>query len=194
NGVDLRDLKLRSYRELIGLVQQDVFLFDGTIAENIAYGRPDATPEQIRDAARRANAHAFIEQFPEGYETIVGERGVRLSGGQAQRVSIARALLADCRILILDEATSNLDSESEQLIQSSLAELLQDRTTFVIAHRLSTIVHADLIVVLSAGRVVDTGTHADLMAGCEFYRRMVERQQRGMSFGDDAVPAAGWLE
>ena len=194
NGVDLHDLKLRSYRELIGLVQQDVFLFDGTIAENIAYGRPSATDADIRDAAHRANAHTFIDDFPDGYETIVGERGVRLSGGQAQRVSIARALLADCQILILDEATSNLDSESEQLIQASLTELLQDRTTFVIAHRLSTVVHADLIVVLDAGRVVDAGTHTELMAGCEFYRQMVERQQRGMSFDGDAVEAAGWLE
>ncbi|HMQ15980.1 MAG TPA: ABC transporter ATP-binding protein [Phycisphaerae bacterium] len=178
NGIDLRDLRLASYRGLLGLVQQDVFLFDGTIAENIAYGRPRASRRDIEDAARRANAHEFITAFPRGYETLVGERGVRLSGGQAQRVSIARALLADPRILILDEATSNLDSESEQLIQASLAELLADRTTFVIAHRLSTIMHADVIVVIDDGRVVETGTHAELMQRDTAYRAMVERQRR----------------
>lgn len=177
NGVDLRDLRLASYRGLLGLVQQDVFLFDGTIAENIAYGRPHASRRDVESAARRANAHEFITAFPRGYETLVGERVVRLSGGQAQRVSIARALLADPRILILDEATSNLDSESEQLIQASLAELLADRTTFVIAHRLSTIVHADVIVVIDDGRIVETGTHAELMQRDTAYRAMVERQR-----------------
>lgn len=186
NGVDLRDFTLRSYRRLLGLVQQDVFLFDGTIAENIAYARPGASSAQIEDAARRANAHQFITGFPEGYATIVGERGVRLSGGQAQRVSIARAILADPAILILDEATSNLDSESEHLIQESLRTLLAHRTTFVIAHRLSTIANADMIVVLDGGRIVAVGTHADLLVSSEMYRAMVERQQRAM---DDALSA-----
>jgi ATP-binding cassette subfamily B protein/subfamily B ATP-binding cassette protein MsbA len=190
NGIDLRDIRLQSYRGLLGLVQQDVFLFDGTIAENIAFGRRGASEAEIESAARRANAHEFITAFPDGYETLVGERGVRLSGGQAQRISIARAILADPAILILDEATSNLDSESEQLIQMSLRELLADRTTFVIAHRLSTVVSADLIVVLEAGRIVETGTHADLMAADARYRAMVERQQGSLKA---EAEAAGWL-
>lgn len=191
NGVDLRDMTLGSYRSLIGLVQQDVFLFDGTIAENIAYGRPGASLEQTTEAARRANAHDFIMSFPHGYDTLVGERGVRLSGGQAQRVSIARAILADRQILILDEATSNLDSESEQLIQASLRELLANRTTFVIAHRLSTVLNADMIVVLDAGRVVEVGSHAELMAASGRYREMVERQQRGLDVS--VAETADWL-
>ncbi|MFO0839642.1 MAG: ABC transporter ATP-binding protein [Phycisphaerae bacterium] len=192
NGVDLRDLKLDSFRTLLGLVQQDVFLFDGTVSENIAYARRDATPEQIEHAARQANAHEFILELKDGYETLVGERGVRLSGGQAQRIAIARALLADPRILILDEATSNLDTQSEQLIQASLETLLANRTTFVIAHRLSTIVHADLIVVLENGRVIETGTHAELMSGngsASRYREMIERQQGSLERG---VLAASW--
>lgn len=178
NGVDLRDLTLRSYRDMLGLVLQDTFLFDGTIAENIAYGRRGAEPAEIELAARRANAHQFITSFSQGYETLIGERGVRLSGGQAQRVSIARAILADPRILILDEATSNLDSESEQLIQAALRELMQHRTTFVIAHRLSTITHADLIVVIENGRIRESGTHTELMDLDGSYRAMVLRQQR----------------
>lgn len=180
NGVDLRDITLASFRRLLGFVQQDVFLFDGTVADNIAYGRRGATQEQIEAAARRANAYEFIKAFPDGLATIVGERGVRLSGGQAQRVSIARALLADPQILILDEATSNLDSESEQLIQSALRELWQDRTTFVIAHRLSTVMDADLIVVVEEGQIRETGRHDELMARNGRYRAMVERQQRQM--------------
>lgn len=190
NGVDLRDLRLKSYRKLLGLVSQDVFLFDGTIAENIAYGRPAATDAEIEAAARRANAHEFVVRFPNGYNTLVGERGVRLSGGQAQRLSIARAILADPQILILDEATSNLDSESEQLIQASIAELLRGRTTFVIAHRLSTVVNADLIVVLEHGRIVEVGKHDDLMQVDSRYRDMVLRQ-RGDDI-DDAVPAGAF--
>lgn len=193
NGVDLRDLTLRSYRGLLGLVQQDVFLFDGTIAENIAYARPGASRTAIERAARRANAHDFIAALPEGYETIVGERGIRLSGGQAQRISIARAILADPAILLLDEATSNLDSESEQLIQASLVELLAHRTTFVIAHRLSTVMHADLIVVMDAGRIVETGTHEELMARDGPYRAMVRRQQKpaDVVFAEPAAPIGG---
>jgi ATP-binding cassette subfamily B protein/subfamily B ATP-binding cassette protein MsbA len=197
-AIRLNGHDLQSYRGLLGLVSQDVFLFDGTIAENIAYGRLGATPQEIEDAAHRANAHEFIERTPAGYATVVGERGLRLSGGQAQRISIARAILADPQILILDEATSNLDSESEQLIQASLRELVANRTTFVIAHRLSTVVHADLILVLVEGRIVQHGTHAELMAADGPYREMVMRQQRATrlselpeGFADGAaLPAA----
>jgi ATP-binding cassette subfamily B protein/subfamily B ATP-binding cassette protein MsbA len=178
NGVDLRDLQLHSYRSLIGVVAQEVFLFDGSVADNIAYGARHATREQIIAAAKQANAHEFIERLPEGYDSVIGERGVKLSGGQRQRLSIARALLADPRILILDEATSNLDSESEQLIQQSLRELFAHRTTFVIAHRLSTIVDADLIIVLDRGRAVELGTHAELLQRKGAYYRMIQRQWR----------------
>lgn len=176
NGVDLRDYQLSSYRQALGVVQQEVFLFDGTVAENIAYARPHATRSEIIDAAKRANAHEFIAQLPDGYDSIIGERGVKLSGGQRQRLSIARALLADPQVLILDEATSNLDSESEQLIQQSIRQLIQHRTTFIIAHRLSTITHADLIVVIDEGRIVEIGTHEDLMKTDGVYREMVRRQ------------------
>lgn len=178
DGADLRGLRLASYRQRLGVVPQEVFLFDGTVRENIAYGRRGATEAAVRRAARRANAHEFIERLPEGYDTLIGERGLKLSGGQRQRISIARAILADPEILILDEATSNLDTESEQLIQASLADLLSARTTFVIAHRLSTITHADIIVVMDHGRIVQIGKHAELMAGDGLYREMVQRQQR----------------
>lgn len=176
NGIDLREFQLESLRQLFGIVQQEVFLFDGTISQNIAYGRPSASEEEILDAARRANADEFIRKLPHGYDSVIGERGVKLSGGQRQRLSIARSLLADPAILILDEATSNLDSESEQLIQRSLRELLKDRTTLVIAHRLSTITHADLIVVMEAGRIVETGSHQQLLRQGGLYSEMVERQ------------------
>jgi len=186
NGIDLRQIKLASYRGLLAVVPQDVFLFDGTARDNIAYGRRGATESQIIDAARRANAHDFLESLPEGYDTLIGERGFKLSGGQKQRLSLARAILADPQILILDEATSNLDTESEQLIQASLVNLFRDRTTFVIAHRLSTITHADLIVVLQEGRIVESGTHDSLMMARGYYAEMVERQRQ--SFGAlDAV-------
>lgn len=193
NGVDLRDIQLESYRGLLGFVTQDVFLFDGTVAENIAYARKRATREQIEDAARRANAHEFIAAFPKGYDTLIGERGIKLSGGQAQRLSIARALLADPAILLLDEATSNLDSESEQLIQRSMGALLAGRTTFVIAHRLSTVVNADQIIVLEAGRITETGTHAELLGADGRYRRMVERQQRAMAERAAEPEPVDWL-
>jgi ATP-binding cassette subfamily B protein/subfamily B ATP-binding cassette protein MsbA len=176
NGTDVRDFRLRTYRDLLALVQQDVFLFDGTIRDNIAYGRHDATAAEVEDAARRANAHEFIARLPEGYATVVGERGVKLSGGQQQRLAIARALLASPQILILDEATSNLDTESEQLIQASMATLLAGRTTFVIAHRLSTVRRADLILLMDDGRVVERGTHEELMAARGLYHGMVLRQ------------------
>ena len=183
NGIDLRKLRLQSYRQLLGVVQQDVFLFDGTVRENLAFGRRNATHAEIIDAAKRANADEFIAPLPDGYDSIIGERGVKLSGGQRQRLAIARALLADPQILILDEATSNLDTESEQLIQASLTELLRGRTSFVIAHRLSTIAHADLIVVMEAGRIVERGTHVELMRAKGAYFSMVNRQQEAMAMG-----------
>ncbi len=176
DGQDLRQLSLSSYRRLLGIVEQDVFLFDGTIADNIGYARSNATLPEIQQAARIANADEFIEQLPQGYETIIGERGVRLSGGQRQRLAIARAVLANPKILILDEATSNLDSESERLIQLSMRELVRGRTCFIIAHRLSTITHVDRIVVLDEGCIVDVGSHTELLEQSERYRRMVELQ------------------
>jgi len=176
NGMDIRDFRLRSYRDLLAIVQQDVFLFDGSVRENIAYGRHDATDAEVEDAARRANAHEFIVRLPQSYETTIGERGVKLSGGQQQRLAIARAILASPQILILDEATSNLDTESEQLIQASMADLLADRTTFVIAHRLSTIHRADLILLMEEGKIIERGTHEDLMRARGTYYEMVKRQ------------------
>lgn len=183
NGIDLREYRLASYRQLLGVVQQEVFLFDGSVRDNIAYGNPKATEEQVIDAAQRANAHRFIVELSDGYDTMIGERGVRLSGGQAQRLSIARAILADPQILILDEATSNLDTESEQLIQESLDELMHSRTTFVIAHRLSTVTAADLILVMEGGQIVERGTHHELMAGQGVYFDMVTRQRDAMESG-----------
>jgi ATP-binding cassette, subfamily B, bacterial len=176
NGLDIRDLRLYSYRDLLAIVQQDVFLFDGSVRDNIAYGKRDATDEDVFDAARRANAHEFIDRLPERYDTLIGERGVKLSGGQQQRLAIARAIVADPQILILDEATSNLDTESEQLIQASMATLLAGRTTFVIAHRLSTIRRADLILLLEEGRIIERGTHQELMQAQGVYHDMVRRQ------------------
>jgi ATP-binding cassette subfamily B protein/subfamily B ATP-binding cassette protein MsbA len=176
NGSDIRDFRLRSYRSLLALVQQDVFLFDGSVRDNIAYGRHDASDAEVEHAARQANAHEFIARLPEGYGTFVGERGVKLSGGQQQRLAIARAILASPQILILDEATSNLDTESEQLIQASMATLFAGRTTFVIAHRLSTIRRADLILLMEDGRIVERGTHEELMSARGVYYGMVLRQ------------------
>lgn len=183
DGHDLRDYDVESFRSLLGVVEQDVFLFDGSIAENIAYARRDATTEEIRAAAVAANADEFIDRMADGLQTVIGERGVRLSGGQRQRLAIARAILADPKLLILDEATSNLDTDSEQLIQSSLARLMRGRTCFVIAHRLSTIAGADVIVVIESGRVSQTGTHAELMSQGGKYRTMVEQQIR-MTLGN----------
>ena len=176
NGVDIRQFRLKTYRSLLAVVQQDVFLFDGSVRDNIAYGRHDATDAEVEDAALRANAHEFIARLPERYETFIGERGVKLSGGQQQRLAIARAILASPQILILDEATSNLDTESEQLIQGSMAALLAGRTTFVIAHRLSTIRRADLILLMEDGRIVERGTHEALVARDGYYAELYRKQ------------------
>jgi len=176
DGRDLRDIELNHFRRLLGIVEQEVFLFDGTVADNIGYGDKDATFEQIRSAAQLAHADEFILQLENGYETKIGERGVRLSGGQRQRIAIARAILANPRILILDEATSNLDTESEQYIQQSLIEMMKGRTSFVIAHRLSTIRHANRIVVVDHGRIIEIGTHAELLKAGGRYRDMVRLQ------------------
>jgi len=173
DGTDLRDIRVRSWHRVLGIVEQDVFLFDGSVEDNIRYGTREASAAALREAIERANAADFIDAMPSGLQTRIGERGVRLSGGQRQRLAIARALLADPKILILDEATSSLDSESERLIQSALAQLLRNRTTFVIAHRLSTIQHADQIVVLEGGSITASGTHQHLMEASDRYRQMV---------------------
>jgi subfamily B ATP-binding cassette protein MsbA len=178
DGRDLATVRLRDYRGHLGIVLQDNFLFDGTIAENIAYARPHASREEIVAVSRIAHCAEFIRAFDKGYDTIVGERGVRLSGGQRQRVSIARALLADPKILILDEATSSLDSESEAYIQDGLRTLRKGRTTFVIAHRLSTIQSADQIIVLEQGEIVERGTHDELLARDGRYRQLYDKQYR----------------
>jgi subfamily B ATP-binding cassette protein MsbA len=193
DGLDLLSVRLRDFRAQLGVVLQDNFLFDGTVADNIRYGRPDATPEQIREVSRIAHADEFIDGFEKKYDTVVGERGVKLSGGQRQRVAIARAILADPRILVLDEATSSLDSESEALIQDGLRSLRAGRTTFVIAHRLSTIRSADQILVLEHGEIVERGTHAELLALGGRYRTLYDKQyelesDRFINPGEDFTP------
>lgn len=195
DDLGLVDVRLRDYRSQLGVVLQDNFLFDGSVRENIAFARPDATDEEVREVSRIAHCDEFINGFPQGYETIVGERGVKLSGGQRQRVAIARAILADPRILILDEATSSLDSESEAMIRDGLQSLRHGRTTFVIAHRLSTIESADQILVLEGGEIVERGTHRELIALNGRYRQLYDKQygaerDRFINPGEDFTPVA----
>jgi subfamily B ATP-binding cassette protein MsbA len=185
DGVDAREYTLGAVRALVGIVSQDTVLFNDTVRNNIAYAAGARfTDEQVVAAARAANAHAFITELPQGYDTVLGERGTRLSGGQRQRLAIARALLVDAPILILDEATSALDTESERLVQEAIDRLLADRTTFVIAHRLSTVLHADQILVLDRGEVVERGTHAELLAHGGTYARL-----HALQFRDAGVAA-----
>jgi subfamily B ATP-binding cassette protein MsbA len=178
DGHDVRSLKLAELRRAIGLVPQEPALFSGTIRENIAYARPEAPVEQVEAAARAAHAHEFIERLPNGYDTLVGERGVKLSGGQRQRIAIARAILKDPAVLILDEATSSLDTESERLVEDALERLLVGRTTLIIAHRLSTVRRADRLVVLDHGRIVEQGSHTALLALGGLYARLYQQQFR----------------
>jgi len=191
DGVDIRSFPVTAYRRNIGMVLQDPFLFYGTLAENIAYGRPEATRSEIIAAARAARAHEFILQLPEGYDSIVGERGQTLSGGERQRISIARALLVDPRLLILDEATSAIDPGTERQIQEALDNLVRGRTTIAIAHRLSTLRAADRILVLERGRVAELGTHDQLLAAGGLYFRLHEAQRRREE--EQAAAAAGTL-
>jgi subfamily B ATP-binding cassette protein MsbA len=188
DGYDIREVNLSSLREQIGIVPQETILFSDSVYANIQYGKLDATTEEVEAAAKAANAHDFIlNDLPEGYQTEVGERGVKLSGGQRQRVAIARAILKDPRILILDEATSSLDSESEGLVQEALEHLMQNRTSFVIAHRLSTVTNADWVLVLNEGRLVEQGTHQSLLAkGDGLYARLYELQFR--AGGGEEIP------
>jgi subfamily B ATP-binding cassette protein MsbA len=193
DGRDIAALRVRDYRAHLGVVMQDNFLFDGTIRENIAFAKPNATDEEVRAVSRIAHCDEFIERFDAKYETIVGERGVKLSGGQRQRVAIARAILADPRILILDEATSSLDSESESLIRDGLRSLRRGRTTFVIAHRLSTIESADQILVMEEGRIIERGTHRELLAVNGRYRQLYDKQyhiehDQFINPGEDFLP------
>jgi subfamily B ATP-binding cassette protein MsbA len=193
DGRDLESVRLRDYRAQLGVVLQDNFMFDGTVADNIKFSRPDASMDDVRSVSRIAHCDEFIEKFPNQYDTVIGERGVKLSGGQRQRVAIARAILADPRVLILDEATSSLDSESEALIQDGLHALRKGRTTFVIAHRLSTIRSADRILVLEAGQIVEQGSHDDLLAANGRYRQLYDKQykierDRFVNPGEDFTP------
>ncbi|HZU21813.1 MAG TPA: ABC transporter ATP-binding protein, partial [Terriglobales bacterium] len=190
DGVDLATVRLESFRTRLGVVLQDSFLFDGTIYENVSFSRPDASREEVMEACRIARVDEFAEKFEKQYDTIVGERGVKLSGGQRQRISIARAILADPRILILDEATSSLDSESEQMIQQGLAYLMRGRTTFVIAHRLSTIRRADQILVVEAGQIVERGTHEQLLATSGRYYELYTKQH-GLEMNLFLAPGEG---
>jgi len=178
DGTDLRELRLRELRAQIGSVAQENLLFSGSVFDNISYGRQRASRQEVARAARSAHAEEFIEQLSAGYDTLIGERGAKLSGGQKQRIALARVFLADPRVLILDEATSALDSESEQLIQRSLAELMRGRTSIVIAHRLSTIFAANRIVVLGDGRIVEVGSHAELVRRGGLYARLYDAQRR----------------
>jgi len=178
DGTNVRDVTLRSLRSQIGMVAQETLLFSGSVRENLMYGRPDASDEDMIRATKAAHAHGFLKKLPDGYDTLLGERGARLSGGQKQRIAIARAFLIDPRILILDEATSALDSESEALIQEALARLMQGRTNIVIAHRLSTILNSDRIAVMQHGRILDIGPHQELLERCHVYANLYNTQYR----------------
>jgi len=178
DGTDIREVTLESLKRNIALVDQETFLFNDSLRNNIRYGRREASDAEVEAAARMAYADEFINQLPGGYDTTIGDRGVRLSGGQRQRICIARAILRDAPILILDEATSALDTESEAIVQEALANLMRNRTTFVIAHRLSTVMHAHKIVVLEEGRIVDVGTHQELLGRCELYKKLHDMQFR----------------
>jgi subfamily B ATP-binding cassette protein MsbA len=188
DGHDVRSLRLADLRGAIGVVPQEPALFSGTIRDNIAYARPGASAAEVESAARAAHAHEFVERLPLGYDTVVGERGIKLSGGQRQRVAIARAILKDPAVLVLDEATSNLDTESERLIEDALSRLLVGRTTLIIAHRLSTVRRADRLVALDRGRIVEEGTHAELLARGGLYARLYQRQFRDDSTELSAGP------
>jgi ATP-binding cassette subfamily B protein len=194
DGFDVRQVDLVSLRRQIGIVLQSSLLFSTTIGENIAYGRPDASLEEIEHAAKAAQAHEFILSLPEEYETVVGERGVTLSGGQRQRVAIARALLMDPRILILDDSTSSVDTQTERLIQKALEKIMEGRTTFVIAHRLSTVRRADLILVMDQGRITERGTHQELLAQDGLYREIYELQLRDQEQFREEMVALGMIE
>jgi subfamily B ATP-binding cassette protein MsbA len=189
DGIDLRDASLTSLRSQIALVTQETVLFNSTVRHNIAYGKPDATDAEIEAAATIAFAHDFIKEMPQGYNTIVGERGIFLSGGQRQRLAIARAILVNAPVLILDEATSALDAESERLVQRAIANLIKDRTTIVIAHRLSTIRRANTIVVMESGRIIEMGTHSELLARGGQYRKLYELQ-----FADEEAELVGSID
>jgi ATP-binding cassette, subfamily B, bacterial MsbA len=176
DSTDVRDTTLQSLRSQIGIVTQETILFNDTVRNNIAYGRPDVPLDKVKEAAQAALAHDFITAMPEGYDTVIGERGMRLSGGERQRIAIARAILKNAPVLILDEATSSLDTESESLVQSALQNLMTGRTVFVIAHRLSTVRRADRIVVIESGTIADIGTHEELMGRLGLYRKLHEMQ------------------
>jgi ATP-binding cassette, subfamily B, multidrug efflux pump len=183
DGQDVRDIQIESLRSQIGIVLQDTTLFSGSIRDNIAYGRPDASDADVESAARAAQAHDFVSEFPDGYATVIGERGVTLSGGQRQRIAIARAILRDPRILILDDSTSAVDAETEYQIQQALDRLMRGRTSFVIAQRISTVRSADLIILLDGGRIAALGTHDDLLRDSPLYGEIIDSQ-----FGGDLVP------
>jgi ATP-binding cassette subfamily B protein len=190
DGIDVRDVNMKSLREQIGIVLQDTFLFSTTVMENVRFGRPDATDEEVMAAIRLANADSFIERLPEKYQTVLGERGSGLSQGQRQLLSIARAALADPRVLILDEATSSVDTRTERLIQKAFDELLKGRTAFVIAHRLSTIRNADMILVLKDGQIIERGKHDELLAGQGFYYELYMSQFKKQEDTQAAAEAA----